>query len=300
MEQILITGANGYLGSKLIEWLLRRNVSVVALVRSTSNLQRLLPFVGHANFSIYKFSSVATLGELFQRFNIKTIIHLATSYGRKGETEADVYKANVEFPLSLLEIACQYPNIWWINTHTSLSEEVNHYARTKHEFLGILNNYSTRVLVTNLILEYFYGFGDDEWKFIPMLFRHFRAGTKEVPLTSGEQTRFFYHIDDVVEAFGLTLGNSKRVTHNGKLVSLHVCTQVLSEQISIRQLAETCRTVAGAEAITDLSFGILKNRPQEYDLSNTFKYPSITCLGWQPKTSLNDGLTTVWNEYKKI
>lgn len=292
--KILITGANGYLGSKLAERLADSGYEIIALLRQSSDANRLNNLLDRIN--IIRFKTTSDLVALFSEQPIDTVIHTAASYGRKGESIDEIVQSNINFPSVLLDLAIKSNVRLWINTGTALHRHTNAYAASKHAFTDILHVYSKSIKTVNLVLEYFYGSDDEDWKFINMLFHHFKKKSAHIDFTSGKQQRFFYHITDTVSAFELLLNQQYWAYSNTRgMQHYHVIHQP-ADAISIRVLAEQCQSIAGANE-TQLRFGVLPDREEE---NNPYMatIPSITELGWAPKISLSKGLQEVWNSIR--
>ena len=86
--------------------------------------------------AIEKYSSQLDLKKIILNARPEILIHMATSYGRSGESDVDIVKANVLFGISLLEIAenLGYP-VKFINTDTCLEANLNSYALSKSQFV---------------------------------------------------------------------------------------------------------------------------------------------------------------------
>src|SRR5437016_1272391 len=101
-KTILLTGATGFLGSNLAKKLIHRNYKVIATKRSFSNTFRLTNCLDTISF--YDIDKVNP-EIIFKENKIDTIIHCATSYGRKQENSIDIANANLILPLNLLMLA---------------------------------------------------------------------------------------------------------------------------------------------------------------------------------------------------
>jgi CDP-paratose synthetase len=285
-KKILLTGATGFLGSCLLKKLVTLNCDVAVLTRHTSNTKRIDHLLEHC--------VVEVIGEepfdvILQRHQIDTVVHLATSYGRKGETLNEIIEANFLFPLQLLKTAVHCGVKQFINTGTCLSPSVNEYALSKHQFAQWLNFYREKIGVCHLTLEYFYGPGDDSWKLISMLFGKFIKNEPSIEFTSGEQQRDFIYVDDVVSAF-VTILNTP--LHNNTHFTVGS-----GEKISIKELAILCKEISGNRS-TQLLFGALPNRSNE-TLDRETNTSDLRSLGWSPLVDLNTGLKNTYEAMKK-
>lgn len=97
----VVTGANGFVGSHLVDYLLTKNFEVRCIVRESSNLQ----WLEGKNVKIYKCGlfNKDGLREVFKDVNF--IFHIAGVV--KAKTEDDYFRGNVEATKVLLEIAAE-------------------------------------------------------------------------------------------------------------------------------------------------------------------------------------------------
>ena len=112
---ILLTGATGFLGSRLLERLLEDGREVVAIKRRTSNISRIAPLLQHRNLVIVEVESEG-LEMLFSQFRIRTIVHTATEYGRNSTPISKILDANLILPIRLAELAISRGACNFVNT----------------------------------------------------------------------------------------------------------------------------------------------------------------------------------------
>lgn len=186
--QILITGATGYLGSRLCESL-----------------------TGH---EIIRFDSKSSLSEVD---NPDLVIHCATNYGRNNESESHIHNVNFAYGKELLE-RCKDSR--FINIGTSLPD-INAYSKSKKLF----SHYgkSTHENFLDIKLEHFYGPNNNQNNFITFVSDSCKRNEPELKLSSGKQQRDFIFIDDVIEAIKMLMEIEIRGTvavGSGKLISI--------------------------------------------------------------------------------
>jgi CDP-paratose synthetase len=286
-SRILITGATGFLGSRLAIALVQLGYDVTILKRPGSDVSRLAKVISDCRVEEVDDG----LFERIQSYPPEIILHTATAYGRKGESEQEIIRANIDFPLQLLEWASHAGLKTFINTHTSLPEHTNLYASSKHRFREKLNSYDQGLEVINVIPEYFFGPGDDHWKFITMVFKEIAKKSPSIPLSSGEQLRDFIFIDDVVAAY-ITLAD-----HSGSHSGCFEYPVGSGDCISIRDLVETCGSVSENHH-TEFLFGALPSRQADADMKRC-DTSALQALGWTCRTSLREGLDKTWYQIKQ-
>jgi len=96
---VLLTGANGFLGSHLLKRLVNKGYNVVILKRSFSNTWRIKSYLD--KIKSYDIDIIG-IEKPFEEQKIDIVIHTATNYGRKKESVSDVVETNLIFSLKLL------------------------------------------------------------------------------------------------------------------------------------------------------------------------------------------------------
>jgi nucleoside-diphosphate-sugar epimerase len=288
MAKILLTGATGYLGSHLLRRLLREGDTVVVLKRSFSSLERLRDL--HDQFRTFDLDR-SLIENVFRETSFDLIVHCATDYGRKSIDPRSTVEANLLLPLQLLHLAQVYSVPAFINTDTALNKRINAYSLSKSHFKDWMQFYQSRMKCINLMIEHFYGPGDDRTKFVSMVIHELAAGKESLDLTLGEQERDFIYIDDVVEAFVRVI---KEVT---KLdTGMHPFEIATGELVRVRDFVETVKGMI-PECPTRLNFGAIPYRAGEI-MKPELDLDPIFALGWRPKVSLAEGLKrTIESEY---
>ena len=279
-KHILITGGTGYLGSFIAKELLFQDYQVTILKRATSSLVRLESFVEKINFI-----EENTLDIFFQNNTIDGIIHIATSYGRKGEKVSDILNTNLLLPTKLFELAIQNKVGFFINTDSSLPANLNAYSLSKAQFKEWLKIVPNEIKIINVIPEYFYGPGDEKSKFISGILHQLKSNVEFIDFTEGIQKRDFIYIDDVVAAFICLVKNID------KLESYSDVPLGSSRSISLKEVVILLKKLAN-NSITKLNFGAIPMRKGDV-LESKADISYLNNLGWQPKTTIEQGITKI-------
>lgn len=269
MKTIILTGGTGYLGRHLSSALETERYHVLCLRRAFSDEQA---------------------EALFTHQPVFAVIHLATCYGRNGESMAELTEGNLLFPLKVLRLAIKHKVKAFLNTDTILTRFLNPYALSKAQFAEWLKLSADNITAVNIRLDHFYGPFDTPNKFIAFLFKSFRENVPELNLTEGAQTRDFTYIDDVVNAYLSILKHSDEFPR-GKVTAFEVGT---NRKTSIKDLVQLVQRTCGNTA-TRLNFGALpyrKNEQLDYDLDTT----ALESLGWKAEVSLEQGLCNIMRE----
>jgi len=178
-QTVLLTGATGFMGSHLLEALLKQDYRVVILKRSTSDTWR----IAHLLDQVISYDvDLVELELAFEEQEIDLVVHLATLY-RKFEESTDIdgmLRTNVSFPSQLLYSAMRHEVKGFINTGTFFEYDCsklpidekaalkpfNFYAQTKLAFENILKGYAEKI--PSITLKLFSPYGEkDNQKLIP-------------------------------------------------------------------------------------------------------------------------------------
>jgi CDP-paratose synthetase len=285
-NHILITGSTGYLGSHLAEAILQEGYTVSVLIRTDSSLLRLESFKEKLNFI-----NGDDIEFFFENEKIEGIIHVATNYGRRGERISDIISSNLTFPMKLLELAIQYKVKYFVNTDTSLPQNLNPYSLSKAQFKAWLKMKSDDLKIINVIPEYFYGPNDDDTKFISGMLHKLKGNVEFVDLSEGIQQRDFIYIDDVVAAFMCVIQNLNKL---GQYTDIPLGS---ATTISLRSLVELIKEKS-ENILTQLNFGKIPIREGDV-MESKADISYLLSLGWKPTINIEEGLNKILDiEYK--
>ena len=136
--------------------LLAAGNEVVALKRKSSSLHRIESIISKIDFFDIE---ELDFDQLFcDCGKIDTIIHTATCYGRNNESVTEIFAANTEFPLRLLDAGKRAGVEVFLNTDTILDKYLNLYALSKNQLLqwGKFFSIHEKMRFANIRLEHFY------------------------------------------------------------------------------------------------------------------------------------------------
>lgn len=293
-KSVLLTGATGFLGSYLLEALIKMEYKTIILKRSFSNIWRIENLLKKVkSYNIDK----DDLSKIFKENKINLIIHTATNYGRKGEKASDVIHTNLLFPLKLIEIAISYKVDFFLNTDTLLPYKfLTYYTLSKKQFVEWLRKFSDKINVINLKIENFYGPKDDEDKFVNWLISQMISEKEEIKLTEGRQMRDFIYILDVVEAY-ITILNNQHLIKNFNEFDIGTG-NFISIYDFVNKTKQIVEKISGRKIKAHLNFGALPYREGD-TVEIKEDISAISQLGWKPKVSLEEGLMATIKYYLK-
>lgn len=288
---ILITGVTGFLGSHLSMALVKLGYRVIGIKRRTSFIDRITDIQGKIELIDIEDVDYKTIFDGIGHVDV--IIHTATCYGRNGESVLDIFKANAEFPLALLDAGVQAGINVFINTDTVLDKYLNLYSLSKNQFLqwGVFFSRNKKINFCNLKLQHFFGAGDDNSKFTTSIINSCLNNIREINLTAGEQTRDFIYIDDVISAYLHIIDSFYKF--NSPFVEIEVGS---GTSISIRDFVGKVKKLTGAD--TSLNFGSIPYRDGEV-MHSQADVSILESIGWRCRYNLEEALKLTLEGEKK-
>jgi nucleoside-diphosphate-sugar epimerase len=213
-DNIVITGATGFVGSNLTKYFLNLNYEVHLIVRPNSDLSNLN--MDDSSLNIFRYdNNLNSLISFFKETNPICTFHLASNFiAEHNSSQIDeLVASNILFGVHLLE-AMKEANIKaLINTGTSWQHynndeynPVNLYAATKQAFESLIEYYVQAEDFKVITLKLFdtYGETDRRPKLINLL-NEFEKNNSELKLTPGDQILNLVHIDDLCRAFDIAM-----------------------------------------------------------------------------------------------
>ena len=210
MKKILVTGATGFVGSRLAASLLKSGFEVALIVRENSSYEEIQNIFDKCKLYIFN-GDIESLEFALKNNKPDVVIHCASLF-LSSHTEHDVAKlidSNIKFPSMLLEAMDKEGIKLFINTGTSwqhynndIYNPVNLYAATKQAFEDIIKFYVEAKALKTITLKLFdtYGIGDPRKKLLSLL-DDYAQTQKELILSPGEQEINVVHVDDVANAY---------------------------------------------------------------------------------------------------
>lgn len=293
---ILVTGANGFIGKRLIERLVDTGEhEIIATGRGPEWASK----GGKRNFQYIQaeLGRPEGIGILSSAAHYDAVIHLAARVNLRDEDSdrMEMYRSNITATHQILELARgQGSHIIFTSTgmvygdqpgpfrEDMSSKPGNFYALSKLLCEEMIRFYAVQYGLKHTLYRtsIVYGPGQPLGMFIPSVIAALVAG-QEFPMTAGKQIRDFLYIDDCVRALEMSLEKSLEGTFN------------LASGVG-STLEETGKLAGEATgAIDKLRIGALPYRTNELwayfmDISKLTE-----TLGWRPSVSLKAGLAKV-------
>lgn len=204
---ILLTGATGFIGTNLIDTLIKDH-NLFVIVKESFELN----FRESVNTFLFE-DNIDDLSKWINENKIDGVVHLASLYLAQHKTDEvkPLIDSNVYFGAALLEALKGTQVKWFINTgsiwQNSISDSYNYspvnlYAATKQAFIAIAEYYKKNIPIKFVTLKLCDTYGNnDTRKKIFNLFKQITNSGETLNMSPGEQIMDILHIDDVISGF---------------------------------------------------------------------------------------------------
>ncbi len=311
--KFLVTGGAGFIGSNIVEYLLRYNAGMVRVLDNLSNgyYQNIEAFINLPNFEFINgdIKDLPTCRKVLEGINF--ISHQAAlgSVPRSIKDPITSNETNVVGFLNMLVAAKESSSLKKMVYAASSSTYGDSTILPKVEGNegNPLSPYAVTKLVNELYadvfsrtynfhtigLRYFNIFGPKQnphnpyAAVIPIFCRHFIEGTSPIINGDGETSRDFTFVENAVQA------NIKAMLFE-KLYKHEVFNVACGEQISLNQVVmylnkltnKSIKSISAKERIGDV----------KHSKASIYKIQSL--LGYSPNIKFNEGIEIVYNWYK--
>lgn len=294
MKRALVTGASGFIGSRLVARLLADDWDVHVVLRPQSSLALLSDVETRISVQWYSGATQQML-DILAASRPDVVFHLAAqaSADHQALDIEQMIASNVLLSTQLAEAMVRSgvtrlvttETFWQHRSGTEQYQPVCLYAATKQAARDMLRYYVDvgSINVISLVLFDTYGPDDPRKKLINLLKEVARDG-RPIEMTPGEQIVDLVHVDDVTSAY-LRAADLLLESVGAGLQTYAVSS---GERMSLRDL------VGLIERVCDLSFSI-KWGGKPYRLNEVFNpWLGETLPGWRPKIGLAAGLRDVF------
>lgn len=300
---ILVTGADGFLGAVAVEALLASGQTVGALVQPAVPIRRVNVAADGLHLLRADLEDGAALSSLLDLFRPDACLHLAW-YAEPGQyLHSPRNLALLQDSLNLIQLLAECGCGHFVGVGTCAEYDsgrgwLREDGPTRPETLYAASKLALYLCGEHLAraggmafawtrVFYPYGPGEDARRMVPALITALLDG-QPFPASQGDQVRDYIHVEDIAQAFVILLAQKAEGIFNiGS-----------GEPIQVRRLMETIEEIVGSTGL--IQFGALPPRDWE---------PPFLCadaqklyaLGWQMRYDLRSGLAATvdwWREQK--
>ena len=300
-SNILVTGGSGFIGSNLVDLLVKNDHSVIVVDNlSTGLLANENPEARYYRHDIIDYiAKPGLIEQLLKKNDIQVVYHLAASadIGRSMADPVNFYQNNLLGSIALLNACNDYGIQKFIFASTSAvigepeylpvdeqhkTAPISPYGLTKLNFEQYISYFSlnSQIKFTSLRFPNVFGLRqrpDLEGGVVAIFKEMVSAREQIIVFGDGEQTRDWVNVSDITSA----LIASMQVDHQHEIISLGS-----SIGISVNEL------VASMESILGRSLNCRHVEPRTGDIRHMVMDGSKakTVLGWEPKMKFEKGL----------
>ncbi|HEV3168101.1 MAG TPA: NAD(P)-dependent oxidoreductase [Isosphaeraceae bacterium] len=299
---VLVTGANGFVGSHVVRRLLASDVNVAAMVRPGSSLARLEGLDERLEIMRVDLADADEVRIKISDSKPDACIHLAW-YAEPGKyLDAQENLDSLRYSLNLVETLGRTGCRHMVGVGTCFEYELGPSLLTEDSVTKPQTLYAAAKLAFSLVaaqrlaqlgigmawarLFYMYGPYEDERRLVPAAINALAAG-REFPCTSGEQVRDYMHIEDVASGICELSRKSLQGTFN-------VCS---GRPVTVATLVQTLGELLGRPDL--IRMGAFPNREWDPPFVGGDSLRLRTEAQWSPRYQLSDGLAATVEWWKR-
>ena len=291
-QRVLVTGATGFIGSRLTQRLLAEGTEVAIVARPNSSLD-LLGDVASRVEVLRHDGTTGQLNRFVEEFSPEIVFHLAANFVgvHASDDVAPLIADNVGFTTQMCqamvaaETRCLVAaGTVWQHANSPPGEPVptpnSLYAATKQAAEDIIAYYAQTGALSAIALKIYdsYGPGDPRPKFLSALATTAAMG-KTLDATSGKQQLHLVHVDDIVAAFR----HAGAMLASGEATGHHSYTLPSAEPVTLKAVVATWQKATGRSV--DVAWDARPDRPGEIMVP----WEGMCLPGWEPKIPLITG-----------
>jgi UDP-glucose 4-epimerase len=320
---ILVVGGAGYIGSHLVEELVKTNEVVVLDNLSTGHQNAVDP---SAVFFKGDLGNEGDLEAVFSQYPIKAVMHFAAN-SLVGESVVDplkYYENNVASTLKLLKVMLKYNVKNFIFSSTaatygipeveiigedSRTQPINPYGQSKLMVENILADFAVAYDLRYVVLRYFNAAGasesgkigemhDPETHLIPIILQHLLGQREQISVfgddyatPDGTCIRDYIHVTDLAAAHIAALDSLLSGQNNTAIYNLGN-----GQGYSVKEVIDTCEKVTGRKA----NIVIAERRAGDPARLVASADKIRLALGWSAERNLEKIISSAWKWHQSV
>jgi len=298
--KLLVTGASGFVGAKVVELALAAGHEVAATTRPGNPSHRLAPLAGRFDQLAVDLRDWSALTAAVTRFRPDVIIHVAwAGVANSARFESTQFSDNIDAAAALIEAGAEAGCTAFIGTGSQaeygagsamledcLPQPTTMYGAAKVAALYLTRQLAHQSGMRHAWLRLFstYGPDDNQGWLIPSLIEQMLSGQRP-QTTLGTQYWDWLHVDDVARGL-IAAAVSPQAEDIFNLGS--------GQPVQVRRAVELIRDAAAPEM--ELVFGELPFRPDQVMHMEANITRLKTATGWAPQVKFEQGIadTVAW------
>jgi CDP-glucose 4,6-dehydratase len=315
-QTVLVTGATGLVGSRLIQRLLERGSEVFSLVCDFDYRSELFRSGNHKHIGIFngRLENYSDVERALNQSRVTTVIHLGAQpiVGAADRSPMHTFETNVQGTWNLLEACRRLQFIQSIVVASSdkaygpcdvlpYTEMTPLEGRTPYEvskscadLISTAFHYTYEMPIAIARCGNIYGGGDLNFnRLVPGMFRSLLFNEVPIIRSDGRQIRDYIYVDDVVDAY-LLLGEN--------LSSPHVCGQSFNfsdeTPLTVLEMYDQISSIVSPNTV--VAPRILNQATKEIESQYLDSSKARQTLNWSPRTTLEEGLEMTYKWYRNF
>jgi UDP-glucose 4-epimerase len=294
MKRLLITGATGFIGSRVLHNLVSSGRAVTVVLRETSDTQRIQDLLSHCTVVHVDLGNTLDLQKSISYLRPTQVLHLAWDGVKGADRNNDLQIRNIFNTLNLYQITKKYGCNQFVGlgsqaeygllsgriTESALTRPTTLYGASKLACAQVLGRLASADGGHFCWVRLFssYGEGDNSTWMLSYLTRELLEGRRP-RLTPGEQLWDYIHVDDV--ATGVIAALDKCIDGVFNLGS--------GKARPIREIVKILRDMI--DVSLPLGFGELPYRDDQVMHLEADITALSLATGWSPTIELEEGLS---------
>ena len=215
-KNILITGSTGFVGSNILNQLLKKNIHIYDVLREKNKNKRIIhKLKSNKNYHPIFYKKFNELETKIKKIKIDTVINCATYYSNKNDlkTIQNLIQTNITFCSIILEIVknkvkkfINFGSIMEYSDKRDFSPQ-NFYAITKYSFQKIEKFYKSnnkKIKFYDLKLYETYGNKDRRKKIIPIIINNYLKN-KYIKIVTRNLKMNFVNVESITNAVNMII-----------------------------------------------------------------------------------------------
>ena len=215
-KNILITGSTSFVGSNILNQLLKKNIHIYDVLREKNKNKRIInKLKSNKNYHPIFYKKFNELETKIKKIKIDTVINCATYYSNKNDlkTIQNLIQTNIIFCSIILEIVknkvkkfINFGSMMEYSDSNDFSPQ-NFYAITKYSFQKIEEFYKTnnkKIKFYDLKLYETYGSNDKRKKIIPIIINNYLKN-KYIKIVSRNLKMNFVNVESITNAVNMII-----------------------------------------------------------------------------------------------
>jgi CDP-glucose 4,6-dehydratase len=312
---VFVTGAQGLIGCALVEALLARGETVIALSRSDVVGSRFDSEGVRASCTLVEadLTAPADLRRVLEAHHVRTVFHLGaqTQVGAANRSPLETWEANIRGTYMLLEAVREHDRGTRVVVASSDKAYGAHDELPYREDFALQPTYpydvskaATDMIARSYAVTYdmpvavtrlanVYGPGDVNWaRLIPDTARALVRGERPVIRSDGTPERDYLYVEDAADAYLAVADSLDDPALRGRAWNAGS-----GEPLSVLEVVRRLIVISGRSLEPDIQGSGVPHG----EIDRQYLDPTAiqTELGWQPKWDLGSGLRAAWEWYER-